>query len=170
MYGDITSEDGATVLPKNYEALCIPKAGTDTTGRISIRHKEHLNQIINQDLPSELNLDGTVYAACEEFVVAFNAMIATGSGLTPAGGAGVAYNNVDNQTLDNVAPVIFAADTYHRIFVMVEGGSVTVSVAGGSSVAYIQGQSFEWQADGLIAQAVTIDSTGGGKCHVVTEN
>lgn len=59
------------VLPKSLEA----RKAAD--GRVWISHTEKKETIVNNEPVSEITLDGVVYGTGEEFVVAFNEVIAS---------------------------------------------------------------------------------------------
>ena len=61
------------VLPKSLEA----RSDTDDPSRVWIWHTENNECVLNDKLPTEITLNGTIHSTAEAFVVAFNTMIAS---------------------------------------------------------------------------------------------
>ena len=64
------------VLPKSLEAR------KDTSDRVWISHTERKENIINNELPANVSLNGIVYGTAEEFVTAFNDNISSSTPYT----------------------------------------------------------------------------------------
>ena len=78
MYGTTISKTGLKILSKqNYVALAMEPAYNEVQGRITIRstQKDDDKNLLNHKPVSKINLNGTVHATAEAFVVAFNTMM-----------------------------------------------------------------------------------------------
>lgn len=84
------------------------------------------------------------------------ALVPTASG----GGSGTQYNNVDAYDEDAALPLSFAGGTIHSFSIVAKTGDTTITVNGEETVV-IEGQSATITASGLIAEAISIDSTTG---------
>lgn len=77
MYGDVVSQEGERILPKlGVTAKAKEPAYNETTGRIGIWDSEKGIWLLAYKPVDEIDLDGTVYATAQTFVVAFNIMVA----------------------------------------------------------------------------------------------
>lgn len=77
MYGDVVSQEGERILPKlGVTAKAKEPAYNETTGRIGIWDGEKDIWLLAYKTVEEIDLDGTVYTTAEDFVAAFNIMVA----------------------------------------------------------------------------------------------
>jgi len=77
-----------------------------------------------------------------------------------ASGGGGSYNNTVIYDKTGDLPITFDADTIHSISMLSITGILTVTVAGGET-ELTAGQNLDIEADGLIADEISIDSTTG---------
>ena len=83
--------------------------------------------------------------------------------LLPSAGGGTSggsYNTVDAYDEDATLPLTFASDTIHSFSIVAKTGTTTITVNGEATVL-IAGQSTTITGSGLIAEAISIDSTTG---------
>lgn len=85
-----------------------------------------------------------------------------------ASGGGGSYNNTTIYDTEGDLPITFDANTIHAISILCKTASLTVTIAG-EETDLTEGQSLEIEADGLIADEISIDSASG-KFIVTTIN
>lgn len=194
MYGTNISVTGVKVLSKTgFLAKALEPAYNETKGRICIYDSGKDEKILNHKAVSDINLDGTVYATAEAFVVAFNNLMAecccSGSG----GGSGdyteliETIENYGDSVIDLLnrtiacecrdcndwsigtaesESVTLDANTIHSITIIVESGTVNVS-NGTENADLIQGETVTYNAESTLAQAITIDATSGKAIYAI---
>lgn len=174
-----TASDIAITHPKKFYAFSTNAVGSATGGLVSVIHSELEWRLISSRYPSTMTLDGTVYTDANDFVVAFNTLMAS----TATVNAVVDFTDVTDKlqdiincvcrdcsswsigTVDNASETL-SAGTINSCTIIVETGDVTVS-NGSESATLTTGQSITFEADNPLDQDIEIDATGGGKAHYV---
>lgn len=141
------------VFPKTLQAR------KDDIDRIWITRTDKDENVLNIYPVDEITLEGTVYGTATAFVTAFNNLV--GGSISGTGGSVTAtsYNTPGAGTVTNDT-LTFAANTLNSLTVICVVGTADITVGSGS-MTIDAGQSITWEADGLLSEAITIDTTGG---------
>ena len=130
-------------------------AQMDELDRVHIINKENQAYVIGHYLYSDITLNGLVPSSSQSFVTLFNALVTTAlsnvSSTTPYNTPGAGTFNATSKNIP--------ANTIHAITIVCISGTATITV-NGESVGIQMGQSFSYNATGLIDSDIDIVATG----------